>query len=297
MAAMQGTSRQAISANGTTTVQRKPNQLRLYMQLIAKGKTLEDALAKLKERQESATTQLEALKADKKSIVFGAPSLSNEQSSRRKQIQAMVIQQMRSRGKKVPKGLVTPQTVTVSSTLTAQWPLGAESHEKLLLLSQGIQEKIKAADLAGSKEAEKVSPEEEEFEEEASQMVSQSGEEATPPGQPQFVFVAVLPKPERQKAMTDAFAKAKAQAGELAKAAGVELGPLVGLSGGCSGQKNLSDSPYARYNSFGGSEFMRQIVGEEGDESSGEKQDEAIGTDPSALKFNCVVTAMFQLGK
>ena len=88
----------------------------------------------------------------------------------------MVIQQMRARGKKVPKGLLTPQTVTVSPALTAQWPLGTESHEKLLLLSQRIQEKIKAADLSGSKEAEKVSPEEEEFEEEASQMTNQVGE-------------------------------------------------------------------------------------------------------------------------
>jgi hypothetical protein len=123
----------------------------------------------------------------------------------------MVIQQMRARGKKVPKELLTPQTVTVSSALTAQWPLGTESHEKLLLLSQRIQEKIKAADLSGSKEAEKVSPEEEEFEEEASQMTSQFGEPSA--------------------------------------------------------------------------------------EKSDEKPDEAMGADPSALKFNCSVAAMFQLGK
>ena len=301
MAAMQGAGRSAISSAGTSMVQRKPTQLRVYMQLIAKGKTLEDALAKLKERQEAATVQLETLKADKKSIVFGAPSLSNEQSSRRKQIQAMVIQQMRARGKKVPKGLLTPQTVTVSSTLTAQWPLGTESHEKLLLLSQRIQEKIKAADLSGSKEAEKVSPEEEEFEEEASQMTNQFGEEAQQTGQPQFLFVALLQKPERQKAMAEAFVKAKAQAAELAKAAGVELGPLVGLSGACSGQNSFGENPYVRYGGSGGSDVIRQLIAEQAGEPSAdkpdEKPDEAMGTDPSALKFNCSVAAMFQLGK
>jgi hypothetical protein len=263
---------------------------------------MEEALAKLKERKEAAAAQLETLKADKKSIVFGSPSMSSDQSSRKKQIQAMVIQQMRSRGKKVPKGLLTPQTVSVSATLTAKWPLGAESHEKLLLLTQKLQNKIKAADLAGTKEAEKLSPEEEEFEEEASQMMNQSGEEGPQVGQPQFVFVAALPKAERQKAMADAFAKAKVQAGELAKAAGIELGPLVGLSGACSGQNSFGEPQYYnRYNGNNGSDFIRQMITEQEGDSSGEKQDEkpqeAMGTDPSALKFTCGVAATFQLGK
>jgi hypothetical protein len=299
--AMQGAGRAAISAGGSSLLTRKPTQLRLYMQLTAKGKTLEDALAKLKERQEAATAQLEALKADRKSIVFGVPNMSNEQSSRRKQVQAMVIQQMRARGKKVPKGLLNPQTVSISSTLTAHWPLKEESHEKLLLLSQRLQEKIKAADLSGSKEAEKLSAEEQEFEEEASQMTTQfgMGEEQQQPNQPQFVFVAVLPKAERQKGMAQAFVKAKAQAAELAQAAGVELGPLVGLSGGCSGQSG--ENPYARYGYGGGSDFLRQMMAERTGESPGEKQeekpDESVGADPSALKFNCTVAAMFQMGK
>ncbi len=282
--AMQGAGRPAISASGNSLVQRKPTQLRLFMQLTAKGKTLEDALAKLKEHQEAATTQLEALKAERKSIVFGAPSMSNDQSSRRKQIQTLVIQQMRARGKKVPKGLLTPRTVTVSSTLTAQWSLKEESHEKLLLLAQRLQDKIKAADLSGSKEAEKLSPEEQEFEEEANQMSSQFGEEQQQPGQPQFMFVAVLPKAQRQKAMAEAFAKAKAQAAELAQAAGVEIGPLVGLSGGCSGQSNLGENPYYSRYSSGYSYLLRQMIAGQTGESSGDKEekpDESIGADPA----------------
>ena len=42
----------------------------------AEGKTPEEALAKLKERREAATLQLESLKADKKAIVFGKTSFS-----------------------------------------------------------------------------------------------------------------------------------------------------------------------------------------------------------------------------
>jgi hypothetical protein len=303
MMAMQGAGKPAISASGNKVIQRKPTQLRLYVQLIVKGKTLEEALAKLKERQEAATTQLESLKADKKTILFGAPSMATDQSSaRRRQVQALVIQQMKARGKKVPKGLLNPQTVTVSATLTAYWPLGDQSSEKLLILSQGIQEKIKAADLSGSKEVEKLTPEEEEFEEEASQMSNQMGDESQPqPGQPQFLFAAVLPKAERQKGMAEAFAKAKTEAAELAKAAGVELGPLVGLSGGCSGQAAFGESPFARYGGYNNPNVLPQMIAEQSGESSAEqpegKPDEALGTDPSALKFTCAVSAMFQLGK
>jgi uncharacterized protein YggE len=297
LAASQGAGKQAISSSGTAAVQRKPTQLRLYMQVLVKGKTLEDALAKLKERQEAATAQLETLKADKKSIVFGAPSLSNVQSARKRQIEAMVMAQMRARGKKAPKGLQAPQTVTLAATLTAQWPLGTQSQEEMLLKAQGIQENIKAADLAGSKEAEKLAPEEEEFEEEASQVANQFGEEAPQPGLPQFVFVAVLPKQDRQKAMSEAFAKAKAQAAELAQAAGVELGPLTGLAGSCAGQTSLGDEPFGRYGASGGSDVIRRMAANQTGEDSEEKQDEAMSADPSALRFTCYVTTLFQLGK
>ena len=42
------------------------------------------------------------------------------------------------------------------------------------------------------------------------------------------------------------------------------------------------------------------MIAEQAGESSGEqdeKPDETIGADPSALKFNCTVAAMFQMGK
>ena len=299
--AMQGAGHPAISATGSSIVQRKATQLRVYMQLTAKGKTLQDALAKLKEHQEAARTQLEALKADGKSIVFGAATVSNDQSSRKKQIQAMMIQQMRARGKKVPKGLAAPPSVTIACTLTAQWPLKEESHDKLLLLSQRIQDKIKAADLSGSKEAEKASAEEEESEEEANQMMAnQYGEDPQQANQPQFLFVAQLAKADRQKAMAEAFVKAKAQAAELAKAAAVELGPLVGLSGACAGQSTVNENPYYSRYSSGNQSIVAQMIAEQAGDSSGDKEekpDEAMGADPSSLKFNCTVAATFQMGK
>ena len=46
-------------------------------------------------------------------------------------------------------------------------------------MARNIEEKIKAADLSGAKEAEKPSPEEEELQEEAAQMLNNSGEEGS----------------------------------------------------------------------------------------------------------------------
>ncbi len=163
-------------------------------------------------------------------------------------------------------------------------------------MAQRIQEKIKAADLAGSKETAKLSAEEEEFEEEANQMAHRyGGEEPQQPGQPQFVFVATLSPQEGEKAMSEAVAKAKQQAAELAKAAGVQLGPLLGLSGGSSGQTNLGNNPMVSYGPYGGQDLLHQMLGLQlGGNTEGP---EAVSTDPGKLTFTCHVTAMFQLAK
>jgi uncharacterized protein YggE len=294
MAAMQGAGHAAISAAGTVVVERKPTQMRLYMQLLARGKTLEAAIEKLKERREAATTQLEAIKVDAKSIVFGTPNVSEIANARKKQIEAMVMAQMRSRGKKAGKESQAQPPVTVAAMLTAQWPLPAESPEQLLLTTQAIQAKIKAADLAGTKEKDALSEAQEEMEEEAAQMMNRFGEEAAQPGQPQFVFVATLAKSDREKAMSEAVAKAKSHAAELAKAAGVQLGPLVGLAGRCRGQTPTGVHPYDQSNRFA---IVAQMMGQQSGTSFEEKPDEAMGLDPGTVKFTCVATVLFQVAK
>ncbi len=293
-AAMQGAGQPALSAGGTSAVQQKPTRLRMYIQLFGKAKTLEEALAKLKERREAAELQLESLKADKQSVTFDGPTVSSAQAAQKRQIEAMVIEQMRSRGKK-PKGLQVPQTVTVTGTLSAEWPLEATSQEQLLLATQKIEEKIKAADLSGSQELQKLSPEEEELAEEAKQAMGRYGEQPQPLGQATFLYVAVLSKQDRQKAMAEAFKKATAEAAELAKAAGIELGPMIGLAGGCSPQRNFSDDEGGYYPGRSPYAELRRLA-EQGGETQ-EKQYEAIGSNPGPLSFNCFVTVTFALKK
>jgi hypothetical protein len=284
---------QTISATGTASVKRNPTVLRMYLELVAKGSNLDEALKKMKDRRESARGQLETLKADKDTITFGDPSMSGASSPRQRQIEVMLMARMQSRGKKAAKTPIAAP-VTVSVLLTAQWSLEAETPEQMLVLAQTLQEKIKAADLAGIKDAEKLSPEEEELAEEASQMIDQSDEQRTPAGQPNFMFIARLTQADREKLLGEAFAKAKTQAADLAKAADVDLGPLTGISGQCGGQRNLGDEEYSPYNNTSN---IRRMLAQQTGEGADETRYEAMSNDPAAVSFSGTVQANFHLGK
>ena len=111
---------QTISAAGTATVRKMPSSLRMHIELVAKEKSLEEALDKMKDRREAALVQLDTLGADKDSIRFGDPSLSSDQSEQRRNIEKMIAQRMRGRDGAPPKGLQISKSVTVSTTLIAQ---------------------------------------------------------------------------------------------------------------------------------------------------------------------------------
>jgi hypothetical protein len=271
----------------------------MYIELVAKGKSLEEALTKLKDRREAAKVQLDAMGADKDSIALGTPRRSSAQGQQQQQIEMMVMQRITSRGRAVPKGLQVPKSVAVSTTLTAEWPLKAETPEALLLELETLKEKVTAADLAGVKQAEKLSPEEEELAEEMAQMMQNRGEEAAPVGQPVFIYVARITPEDRDKAMARAFAKARTQAEMVARAAGVKLGPLVGLSGHVQGGRAQHSSSMMYGDPFGGNytarNYFQSLLSQQaGDDESGESN-ETTGGNPGQLSFTFVVTANFAL--
>ena len=290
---MPAAGQQVISTVGTASAKQKPTILRMYLELVAKGSNLDEALKKMQERRDGARSQLETLKADKDAISFSTPGLSTAQSSRQRQIEAMLMERMRSRARKSSKSQ-TPSSVTVNVTLTAQWSLKAETPEKILLMAQDLQEKIKAADLAGSKEAEKLSPEEQEIAEEAANMAG-SEDPTSQIGQPHFIYVAIVSKDDREKLLGEAFSNAKVQATDLAKAANVELGSLTGLSGQCGGQSNFGGEEYEQYSTP--SNIRRLLMQQTGENNVSENKNEAISTNPAAAIFTAYVRANFQLGK
>ena len=81
-----------VAGRGMVQVQQQPTMLRMSLVLMAKGKTLEGALAKLKDRRQTVAKQMEALGADKDSISFGTPAVSHVQSAQQQRLLAIMAQ-------------------------------------------------------------------------------------------------------------------------------------------------------------------------------------------------------------
>ena len=287
---------ETVSGTGTVTLTRKATVMRVHVQLLGKGKSLEEALANLKERRQAARAGLETLGAEKDSISFGDPSLLNPQSQNRRQLERMIRQRMAAAGRKA-KGLKLPRSFTVSARLKAEWRLEAEDPEKLLLAVHALQEKVKAADLGGAKQAEELSPEEQELAEEMAEMTSDMGEEQADPAASQFLFLARITDAERQQALARAFAKARAEAARLARAAGAELGPLVRLAGQGSGAGDYVNEMMDDYGPYSRQSYMRRMMAQQEAGSEEDAGKIAAGPDPGALVFQFRVNAVFRLEK
>jgi hypothetical protein len=167
-----------------------------------------------------------------------------------------------------------------------------------LVNAAGLVQKIKAADVAGRKAAvANLSPEQQE-EAEEQQGAGQSAEAmaemtmgmgpnaAGPPGEPKFTYVATLSDEEQAKATADAFAKARAQAGRLAKAAGTDLGPLLYLSSRRTPTANAGNP-----NEYMAQVYQNMLAG--GRPPGTGDAAEAVGTSPSNVGVRITVTASF----
>jgi hypothetical protein len=275
------------------TVNERPTLLRMMIQLSEKAESLKDALSQLKDRREAALLQLESLGAKKETIVVEQPTPESPNSPQRQQVEQM-MRMMRAQGRSVPKALEQPKLVTVTSMVTAEWPLDMATHEEVLLFVKDLADKVTAADLAGTKEAKKLSPEAQELAEEMEEMMSDSGygEEQLNPGEPRFFFVARLHEESRDKALAEAFTRAKTHAARLATAAGAELGTLASLSGSSVHAENEMGEYY------GGSSYqMRMMLAAQQAQSSstGDDGTEAVVQTPATAKFRIIVQANFHL--
>jgi uncharacterized protein YggE len=279
-----------VSGNGVVTISRAPETMRVQIALQGKGADLKAALAAVKTRADAARKQLTGLGADKDSIKVDGAKIAAKNNQQQRQM--MMMQRMKQ-GNKASKKPKTPDPVLVSAMLTAEWKLDSKSADDLLVAVHGLQEKIKAADLGGTKEAEKLSPEQEELLEEMEANQYQYGSDDEPkPGEPIFIFVSRISDTERDKALAEAFQKAKVQAARLAKAAGAELGELKSLSGHSTSPNEYNS--YGRYNQFAyqALQMARAQAGIDDDEGN---DTEALGAEPGPVKINVTVTAAFDL--
>lgn len=275
-----------VEGTGTAAVKQQPDTLRLHIDLLAKARTLREALAKLKERREAARLQLIALKVDEASIEFAEPKIQVQSDEQRRMMQMLVQQRLQGQSRRRSPDAPKPP-VTVSMSLNAEWPIKYDSMEELLILSHELQEKIREADLAGLKEAEELSPEEQELAEEAEQMRSSYGGSEEQPGQPTFLFVAAVSEQQRAAATAEAFRKARNQAAQLAEAAGAQLGVLRHLSGQMNPQLDYND--YTGYSNL--YRFAQQQLATPG----ASEPAEAVGPRPGTVSYQVIISASFAL--
>ncbi len=278
-----------VEGTGDAVIERTPETLRLSMQLMAKKMQIKPCIAQLKERCEAAKAALVALGAVKDSIKIGAPQVDETQAAYRKQMEMMMAQQMRQRGKKKKAEVVFP-TVLVAQ-LTADWPLAGKSADEILILSHDLSEKIKAADLSGTKKSEKLLPEEEEVMEESEganlQRYNQGNEK---PGEPVFVYVSMVPPDLQEKGLAEAFDKAKQSAARLAKAAGSSLGLLRSVHKDDTTSEALDMQNFRGMGGdYGQYMWLRQRTATR---TSGT---EVIGQSPDKIDYHIRVVASFEL--
>ncbi len=281
-----------IGGTGSVSVVCIPKYYRMSIELEGKAKTLEIALAQLKTRREKAAKQLEAMGADAKSISVSSPMQTADASEQRKTLEASLMEKFKRAGRD-PKSITLPTNSVVAASLTASWPLKPGTAEELLIQMQQIKTKVEAAKLAGSEEKQQLSPEEQELAEEmASNGRSGSSfsneSERAGPGQPNFVVVSTIQPVDREKALAQAFFKAKADASGLAKAAGATLGELKAL------QAYTGAAPNSYEQAMMAQRYRNRGYSNEGQEDTGE--DGAIVSPPMAeVKVLVRVMAQFRL--
>jgi uncharacterized protein YggE len=277
-----------VTGAGQATLKRPPEILRLKMEIQVKAKNPAEALAKLKDKRAAVRAQLVAMGAPGDAITFADPKIAAAENEQQ-QMQRMVRERMAMMGQTSEPAAKEdkPKPVLVSVALTAEWPLKVEGAEERLLFAHDLEDKVKAADLSGSKEAEKLSPEEEEQIEEMQPGRSYEYEQRPQPGQPVFIYVSKIPETERAKLLAEAFQKARAEAVRLAEAAGAQVGTLRSLSSGSAGSEA---ELYNRYGDRYAYMLMQQAAA--GQEPA---TDEAIAAEPGPIAFRVSVSASFTL--
>ncbi len=284
----------AVTAMGTAVIERQAQRVRMQIELQGKGKDIKAALAKLEKRREAASSRLKELGVIESTIEYGQPKTDASISARQRQMLEMVMSNQRGVAKRRAQKLFSSQPIVVSQSLQAEWPIHAEDTAELLIFCHELENTIRDADVAGTKEPEELSAEEEELLEEMKESANQFGgyseSEGPKPGTPSFLYVARIDENEHAQALARAFSKAKAQASTLAKAAGVELGTLRRLA---AQEQSASIDNYDEYGGYAYQRFAYMQMQRAAGTAQEGSHKEAIGSAPGQIKYQIVVRAAF----
>lgn len=280
---------EGIQAGGTAEIALRPEQMRMSVDLISKGKDVAEAIEKLRGVRAKAEGELAKLGAIKESVKFGDPQVDESEVQRREQMEAMLRSRLtpkRAGGK--PPVIAAPVTVTLP--LEAAFPLTAADASELLIEVTKLQSRIKAVDLAAAKSAAEPTPEEAELSEEMEQMQQQFEERGgRKPGTPTFSYAATVLKEQREKAIAEAFQMAREEAERLSRATATELGPIRSL--GASSQMGLGDA-----DEYGGNYYYQARMAAMLRQQGGKERNEVVGPSPQSLRLQVHVQVTYRIG-
>jgi uncharacterized protein YggE len=201
-----------------------------------------------------------------------------------------------------PRPVPGPQAVrapfTATTTVTADWALGAETVEQALVAGEGLKGKLTALEVsppAKPKEAIEQTGSSPAAQPAAYNRYSPArrGSYTRPVPAPatlcapKFLYVAKISAEQRRAGLKKAYAKAEAQASELAAAAGRGIGELQSLRGQASDRAMplaASYRPVAPYGYVPGNAVSVRL-----------KEHETGSASASEIRYSCRVTATFRL--
>lgn len=282
-----------ISASGSVEVKKQADIVRIQIEMFGKGLDLKEALAKLKVRRLAAQKFFDGLAISGAIVEFTNPRITTEKTPQEQQMRMMMRMQMQQ-GKPAKAKAKEPTPVVVACELRAEVPLSAGAPEDQLLAANGLEERVKIADLGGSKSLAHVTAQDDEQNQEEMDM---NGEQEPKRGTPMFVYVSKLTEDEQSKAITQAYNKAKQQAARLAKAAGVDLGPLQQLSLDGSSENPSSELWSEVQSDPFNQQLYQRMFGGYPSLSMDRSTAEAMGIHPGKVVYRVGLVAGFGLGK
>jgi uncharacterized protein YggE len=222
-----------VRATGQHELRLKPQKLRLSITIQAQGKDAKSAIESFLAHKERVKKELIAMKADEKSIEFGATQVTGVAGGMPAEMQqygagAYIAQVARA----VPsiKASDIPKIYHAVAHVRAEWPLPTSDADALALLPETLKEQAKARDLMGEKNKAKLDGrQQEKLEEVQAAMQENVGYSTSGDENPTFsvMFVAKVDDEARKNALKAAYEQAAAQAATLASAAGYKTGELV----------------------------------------------------------------------
>lgn len=277
-----------VNAQGSATLERMPEIVRLKIDIPASAPDIREALVKLKAKQESAVKKLKDMGAAEAAISFEGPRMGVDQAEAMRKRMSMMHGRSNPMEDEEEK---KPANVNVTIELQAEWPVKAEDSETLLVFAHELQEKIKAADLAGLKDEQLSEEEEEKLAEARSQFGGYDPSEQAAPGEPLIMYVCTITQQDNDKLLAEAFAKAKAEATRLATVAGAQLDSLSSI-----GSSFMDRGDHYAMRSMYSNPMMYQIMQRMQTYMTPERMEkEAIGAEPKKIVHRMSVMVTYRL--